>query len=164
MICDNGTQWRFLHDGTGMTIVVIGALSATIHVNTNGGGATAVGANLRPGGSQFIRLRLGNGTSTVFDMGIDGVPRRSDPSLWITSHKSTRSPQAEMWRGHSSLVTASEAATPATGNSAQGLEYFGLVQTEISVAEILLYNDALSGAERDVLCRYAETRYGVLIS
>ncbi len=164
MIAGAGTDWTFLHDGTGSTLVWIGIPGSSIALNTNGGGATAAGVNLRPTGSGSLRWRTNNGSATVFDCLVSGIANRSNPSLLLASHKTTAAPDASVYRGTSLLGTANEGAAVSTGAAAQGLEFYAVTTAEISAVELRVYNDVLTADERQQLALYAWQRYGVIVA
>lgn len=165
MLSGTGSDFAFLHSGAGSTIVWIAAATSAISLNTSGGSsATAAGVLLRANGSASARFRTGNGAAQVFDILPSGISNRSSPSLWVAVHKSSRSPAAELYRGTTSLGSSSEAATPTSGAAATGLELRCDVTTEISTAEILLYNDELTSAELSELATYAALTYDAIVS
>lgn len=165
ILAGTGAGFRHLHDGTGMTCILIGALSSALFLNTSGGTTTtAAGFQMRAAGTTSFRIRIGNGVSNVCELVPSAGPNPGQPSIYIGVYETSRTPPVELFRGLSTLGNAAEANAPTAGNSAQGLELHSMVTTENSIAEIRIHNAVLTQSELEQMFRYARQRYRANIS
>lgn len=164
VIAGTTADYNFLHDGTGGTAVLIGALSSSICLNTSGGGLTGRGFQLRPAGTTSFRVRIGNGVANICDLVPSAGVLPGNVGLWIGLYESARVPPIELYRGISSLGSTTEAAAPSVAASAQGLELMCNVATECSFAEVRIHSAALTLAEIEQYADYARQKYSANIA
>lgn len=143
-----GSNFEFLHDGTGGTLVVVindnGSTSTRI-INTADFGGTLKGIYLRSTTTTAWDYFIGNGSVNVRTATKSGTPKGLQ--CVVASWKSTSSPDAYV-RANGVVGTVSGSGTLATGAAVHGLQIGSTASsTNGDLAEIITFPKELSAAE-----------------
>lgn len=175
------SEWKFLHDGTGCTVLTVGILRSTStapHVIlSTGDGST--GANGRGfyftwyhGPGPLHVLIIGTGSGRIVNDQTSVGPGNANPAHYVTRYKESEAPaewlNTKYEGGASTGNTGNSALAPSSSDPSStlviGRRFDGaLASANADIAEIVFFNRFLSAAEiSDVALPYLYGRYGQL--
>ncbi len=172
--CDGGdsvvaataSDWNFMHNGAGMTMVLVakGAADNTTYsfcgTSTT---TTTVGTRLRTSATGNLAWDAGNGTTNLFG---GNVLVNADSALFKATvrYEEGRAGNEYATRANGSAdTTGNSAAAPSASNATNPLTIgnAGALTLTGNVAELIIYSRYITDAEANAIDAYLLGRYGV---
>lgn len=162
------SDWSFLHEGTGMTIVMVFRTAALgtlrrLFDNNNGSG-TALGLTMQISAASpaLAWLNMGNGAAAVLSAPTAASITANSVNYLVFRHATANTPDYS-FNLNGVTTTGNNSNTPGTGAAAATLNIgrrSGAVQYfNGDIAEFITYERAISDAEQTQITDYITARY-----
>lgn len=168
LVAGAAADWEFLHTGAGMTIAIAfrtGALGAIRRLFDNiNGTSTALGITClyTSASPAALSVVIGNGAATVVSASTAASITATTTYRLIFRHATENTPDWDLSL-NGVTTTGNNAAAPGSGAAAAtlniGRRTGGIQLFDGSFAEMIVYNRAISDAEKTTLNDYLVTRY-----
>lgn len=170
---DAASTWKFMHDGTGYTSIVIWdqwgtaatyipliSTSATFPATTQIG---TTNAPLYGVGTGYQIYLMGNGSGRVFNQQVSGLTVGTGAHWSQCFYTEGASPEGGTYLDNVLRASGASLLAPSASNPDITLRVGGNVSSiygQCAIAEILLYTKTLSAGDISSLATYFNTRYG----
>ena len=166
---DAASTWKFLHDGTGCTLIMVIRPSSGYFILDTGNAATASsGMTIDWLTPDDIRLRIFNGTgSALLSLTTTSGVVPTSGAIVTIRHGSAHSPNAELRVNGIEILNGNYSGSPSTSDPAGTLHLGTRVSSDLywagGILELVLYDAILSDSDMNTVETYIRDKYGFLL-